>query len=148
MARPPMPLGTHGSIRYQRAGSGNGWRARAQVRGWDGQTRPIERTGTTKSKAADALRTAVRDRVRAEALAEVTPETKVSALAEVWITSKRESNTAKTTVDQYRRIVDRFTVAQLGNLRVRELTASVLDRHIKAVAEHTARRWPSSTGRY
>ena len=76
MPRPPLPAGTHGHIRFQRTGAGDAWRARTQVRDWDGRTRPIERTGRTKAAAKNRLEVAVRDRVHADSPDEFTPDTK------------------------------------------------------------------------
>jgi hypothetical protein len=47
MGRPPLPIGTYGSIRYYRTSTG--WRATTNFRDFDGRTRPVERKGNTKS---------------------------------------------------------------------------------------------------
>src|SRR5690242_13750118 len=70
MARPPLPLGTWGEIRtyYRHDGrwrpekalpegvTPEAWKACAQFRDFDGKTRQVERTGTTKAKAVRSLR--------------------------------------------------------------------------------------------
>ena len=60
MARPPLPLGTHGRIRIYR--TTNGYRARTMVRDYDGRTRQLERNDPTKTAAGTAVKIAVRDR--------------------------------------------------------------------------------------
>src|SRR2546423_873747 len=59
VARPPLPVGTYGKIRFQRTAAGVGWRARTQVRDWDGRTRPVERTGRTRATAETRLKLAL-----------------------------------------------------------------------------------------
>jgi integrase len=135
MARPSMPAGTHGNIRFQRAYTGSGWRARTQVRDWDGHTRPVERTGRTKSAAAERLKVAIRDRVRSDSVEEITPETKVEIVAEAWFKRLAKEGKADTTLEQYRRNLDRHALPALGQLRVRELTISRCDRYLDTVSQ-------------
>jgi hypothetical protein len=47
-------------------------------------TRRVERHGRTKGAAERALRVALRDRVHVGAEAEITPDTKIAGLAEIW----------------------------------------------------------------
>ncbi|WP_132123991.1 hypothetical protein [Actinocrispum wychmicini] len=71
MARPPLELGTYGEIRtYYRLDGGKWrpgdtlpddvkapeWKAVAQFRDWDGNTRQVERSSTTEAKAKAALK--------------------------------------------------------------------------------------------
>jgi hypothetical protein len=82
--RPPLPVGTHGIIRTYPNGKG-GWRAQTTYRDIDGRTRYVERHGPTKTKATNKLREALKNRkVVAGHLAEITPDTKLGDLAEVW----------------------------------------------------------------
>ena len=60
MARPPLPLGLHGSIAFAR--SGGKWIARCRVRDLDGKTRKVERWGSTRTAANNAIQEALRDR--------------------------------------------------------------------------------------
>src|SRR2546430_2108479 len=76
MARPPLPIGTWGEIRtyYRDDGrwrpedrlleglSPKAWKACAQFRDFDGKTRQVERTGSTKAKAIRTLRDDLKDR--------------------------------------------------------------------------------------
>jgi hypothetical protein len=83
MARPRLPLGTMGEIRYQRTANGR-VRAVTQSRDYDGRTRQVERTGPTEAAARRRLAEACRDRGRTDSAAEITPTTTVAALAERW----------------------------------------------------------------
>lgn len=135
MGRPPLVAGTYGKIRFERSTAGTAWRARTQVRDWDGRTRPVERTGKTKAGAEFRLKLALRDRIRADAVSEITADTKVGSLAEAWFKRLTGEKKAPTTLEQYRRILDRHVVPNLGNLAVRELTIGRCDRYQQAISE-------------
>jgi hypothetical protein len=49
MARPPLPIGTYGSIGTERIGAG--YRAFTRFRDHDGVTRKVERNGATPAAA-------------------------------------------------------------------------------------------------
>jgi hypothetical protein len=53
MTRPPLGLGTSGSVRSYRTPAG--WRARTSYRDYDGVTREIQRHAPTKTKAERVL---------------------------------------------------------------------------------------------
>lgn len=131
MGRPPLPLGTHGRVRLYR--TDRGYRARTLVRDYDGKTRAIERSGSSKARAEAALKIAVRDRSRMDAAAEISADTSVAVLAEKWFLGLEEL--APTTRQAYRDRLDLQVLPSLGNLRVRELTVGTVDRHLRAVAQ-------------
>jgi hypothetical protein len=83
MARPVLPIGTWGTIRTEKLGS-NRFRARARFRDYDGNTRDIEATDTTRPAAVRALKVKLRDR-STPTDDEINRETRISKLAELWI---------------------------------------------------------------
>ncbi len=134
VARPPLALGTYGSITTK--AYGNGYRARCRYRDFDGHTRPVERHGKTKGAAEQALRLALRDRARVDVGGgDITGETKVAILAEAWYQEFVSKGRSPSTEQAYRDRLDRQMIPSLGNLRVRELTAGTVDRHLRTVAE-------------
>ncbi|XVV05477.1 site-specific integrase [Actinosynnema sp. CA-248983] len=138
MARPPLPVGTYGEIRCYELPSGK-FRAIANYRDYDGVTRPVERVGKTETKARDRLREALRDRGRVDAASEITPDTKVSALAEVWFAEiaeeVAEGKKSPDTGRQYRDRLDNQIIPAIGGLRLREVTVSRADKLIKTVKD-------------
>ena len=94
----------------------------------------FERWGKTKGAAEQSLRVALRDRSRSEGDAEVTPDTRVRVLAEVWFRYLSEQDRSITTLQQYRYRLDRQILPVLGGLRVRELTPGIIDRHRRLMA--------------
>lgn len=131
MARPPLPVGTYGQIRCYRVAT-NRYRAMTKYRDYDGITRPVERAGRTATIARDRLRTALRDRGRADAAADITPDTKVAAVAELWFadieTAVAEGRRSPNTARLYRDRLNKQVIPALGELRVREITVARVDR--------------------
>ena len=80
IGRPPLSVGTIGKIRLYKFPTG--YRARALVRDFDGRTREVERTRPSKGAAERALKEAVRDRTHSNVGTDITPHTRVKALAE------------------------------------------------------------------
>jgi Phage integrase central domain len=111
-----------------------GWRVRTRYRDYDGQIREVQRHGKTRGAAEQSLRVALRDRARSEGDAEITSETRVSVLAEVWFRYLSEQDRSITTLQQYRYRLDRQILPVLGGLRVRELTPGIIDRHLRLMA--------------
>ena len=131
MARPPLGLGTSGSVRAYRTPAG--WRARTTYRDYDGVTREIQRHAPTKPKAERALAEAVRDRTRYDNGTEIRPDMRVTALAEAWFRDVSAGDRSASTLTQYRYRLDCQIIPALGELRVRELTPGTIDRHLTAV---------------
>jgi Phage integrase, N-terminal SAM-like domain len=130
---PPLSVGTYGSISTSPYGSG--YRARTLYRDYNGVTRRVERHGRTKGGAERALRMALRDRVLVGAEAEITSDTKIAGLAETWFTEISAQDRSPGTLRAYRDRLDGQIIPALGNLRVRELTTGVVDRHLRAVRD-------------
>jgi integrase len=136
MGRPPLPIGTHGQIRVYRLGPGR-FRARAWIRDHDGVVRDIERTGTSRADAMNLLKVAARDRGRVTRDGEITGDSTVVALGALWLgeidRAVAQGKRSPTTAHQYRYRFDRHVRDGIGQLRVRELTVSRLDRLVAEV---------------
>lgn len=138
MARPRLPIGTYGEIRCYTTANGR-VRAVTNYRDYDGVTRPVERTGSTQGKAIARLKEAIRDRGRIDASAEITKDTKLKAVAELWFadidaevrSGKKSPNTGR----QYRDRLDQQIIPAIGELRMCEVTVSRVDRVVKTTAE-------------
>jgi integrase len=84
--------------------------------------------------AKRALAEALRDRARHDGAAEIRPDMRVVALAEAWFASAQSGDRSASTLAQYRYRLDHQIIPALGELRVRELTAGTIDRHLAAVS--------------
>ncbi len=131
MARPPLGLGTYGTIRFYKTDSG--YRACTLARGYDGRTRALERHGKTKAAAERALKAALRDRAGEQTNAEIRAESRVSILAEAWYAGL--ADLSPITMQAYRDRLDRQILPRLGQLRIRELSVGHLDRHLRGIAD-------------
>jgi integrase len=133
--RPALPVGTHGIIRTYPNGKG-GWRAQTTYRDIDGRTRDVERHASTKTKATNKLREALKNRKYVAAhLAEVTPDTKLHHLAEVWYQWIVGEGKAYRTLESYRSRIDNQIIPGVGELRIREATVQLLDQFIARVKD-------------
>lgn len=115
MGRPPLPLGTYGAIRVYELGPGR-FRARAKYRDYDGVTRLVERVGTSRTGAKNNLKEALRDRGRAAHDGEVTADTTVAAVGELWLRDIDESDRAIRTKVTYRDVWNRCLRPAVGAL--------------------------------
>ena len=123
MARPPLALGHHGSVKATR--EGGQWVARCLVRDLDGVTRRVERWGPSRAAAQHALQDELRQR-RGERTELLRPDSRFRAAASVWmtkITERREDSTA----DTYRHWLVGLVLPQLGELRLDECDVAQID---------------------
>lgn len=135
MGRPPLPVGTWGSVTVE--GTPGRYRARTRFRDFDGVTRQVERTGTTKGAARAALTAYLSERT-APAGDAITGATRLTELAEVWFAENDGPD--KWTVNtrrRYREVWDDHVSPGVGSLRIQEATVSRLDRFLKTVTTNT-----------
>lgn len=135
MGRPPLPLGTYGAIRVYELGPSR-FRARAKYRDYDGVTRPVERVGTSRTGAKNNLNEALRDRGRTAKDGEITADSTVAAVGELWLRDIDESDRAIRTKVTYRDVWNRCLVPAVGALRLRDMRVSRVDRVIRDLREH------------
>src|SRR3954451_21545624 len=132
MGRPSMALGTVGAIRIYKTDTG--YRARVLVRDYDGHVRAVERNAASKIAAERALKLALRDRAPGKTGGELTPDSRVLLLAEAWYASL--DDLSPITLQAYRDRLDRQLLPRVGQLRIRELSVGILDRHLRDIADH------------
>lgn len=119
-------------MRVEATGSGR-FRARARFRDYDGVTREIERVGSTKGAARNALTSALAERT-APAGDDITGDTRLSIVAEVW-RAENQGDWASNTARRYGEVLTDHVLPALGNLTVREASVTRLDRFLKAITE-------------
>lgn len=133
MGRPPLPIGSHGNIRFSAypPPAGDRYRAKCKVRDLDGRTREATATGKTMAAARRALQQSLSDRSGpvAEALA---PVTRFKVVAPLWLEEIRRLR-AGTSYDTYRRHLHNRILPALGELQLRECTVPVVHRYLRAL---------------
>jgi len=128
MSRINLALGTHGRVRTYRRGSG--WRADTNFRDWDGIVRRVQSTAQTRSGAEQGLQLVLRER-RYGGNDSITRETRFSVVAEKWY--EELSELSPSTMQRYRERLDRYILPAFANVRMREITVGLIDRHLKGV---------------
>ena len=139
MARPPLPLGTWGTITTEKIRDGS-YRALTRFRDHDGNTRRVTATGPSKAAAERALRDVLGTRT-APAGELITAETRLIDLANLWITGlEAEGRIEQTTISEYRRVLDNLVLPSVGGLKLREATTGRLDRLLLRLRDQSVNR--------
>ena len=138
MPRDPLPLGSYGRILLWQ--EGDTWIARTRYRDFDGKVRLVKRRGKSKAAAERALRAALVNRQAPTKEREVTPQSRFSKVAELWLTEIEQAVDAGRrspgTLDAYRSVYRRHVKPAVGELRVREITTPVVDALIERGRVH------------
>jgi Site-specific recombinase XerC len=95
----------------------------------------VERHGPTKTAAERKLKEALRDRVFMPGSEDITPETRVSVVAELWWKEFQNEGKSPGTLRAYRDRLDRQILPALGNLRLQELSPGAVSRFLVTVTE-------------
>src|SRR5688572_8976116 len=136
MARPPLPLGSWGAISTDRVRPGV-YRAMARFRDFDGHTRRVTATASSKAAAERALRALLAERARPGG-EEITPDTRLHELARYWLAHlDSEQRIEASTISEYRRVLEKVVLPALGGLRLREVTTGRLDRFLLKTRERS-----------
>src|SRR5215218_1412722 len=136
VGRPGLVLGTAGTVRVY-AAVPTGYKAVTRYRDWDGKVRQVKRHGDTKGAARRNLAAAIRDRSSGNSGTEINAETRLRVLAEVWFAEIQGRGLSPSTIQAYRDRLDKQILPALGELKVRELSVGVVDRHLATVrAKH------------
>ena len=132
MGRPALDIGTAGVVRVYPTPTG-GYSAETRFRDLDGRVRRVERHGATRSAADRALRLALRDRIQPAAGRELTPDSKVKVLAQIYLDDIALSDRSPSTIAQYQDRIERQILPALGEVRVRELSVGRVDLFLKGI---------------
>jgi integrase len=135
--------GTAGKVRTYRSPSGE-WFARAKYRDFDGSAREVQRQGRKKAIAERLLAEAIRDRSLVFGSGTLRSDSTVKQLADAWWDDIRLSDRSPSTLDAYRGSLDRYVLPCLGQLRVRELRPSVVDRFLRSITSASSAKMARS----
>ena len=139
MARPPLPIGTFGTITTQQVRPGV-YRARTRFRDFDGVTREVKGTGRSAAASIRELKAKIADR-SAPTGDLISPDMRISRVADLWLSLYRaEQRSEATTANEYQRIVENVISPAIGNIRLREATAGRLERLIRSQHSHSRRK--------
>lgn len=131
MARPPLPIQTHGDIYTQQLGKGR-WEAKTRYRDFDGTTRQMRRIGRTETAAKNAVKEAVRDRLSTSGDDALTADSRVRDLADTWWAEYKASKEVPAgTLNRYAYVLENHIKAGIGDRRLRECGVPALDKFLK-----------------
>lgn len=124
MPRPPLPVGSWGTIATKQLDDGS-WRASCRVRDVDGKVRPVARFAKTKTRADAALKAELLNRTQ-PTLSTIRPASTVADLVRVWLAEVDASDRSPGTKLNYhtacRHIVGRD--APLASIPVSQVTVA------------------------
>jgi hypothetical protein len=130
MGRPPLPVGTFGKIHVRVLGKGR-VEARASFRDFDGRRRLVARYGQSRAGAERRLREALRD--RSGTTSPVGADTRLAAMAQLWLADVDAGELAIGTKRLYRFAAESYVLPGVGDLRLREITVPVVERLLASV---------------
>jgi integrase len=136
MSRPPLPVGTWGSISTRVAktddkGKPVSYLSKANFRDHDGHVRDVTAFGKTKTAAERAVLKKLQDRAKTNQSGELTALHKINHLLDLW--EKRfeglvaDGKRSPTSLDTYRRALKNHIRPALGELRIGEATTPRID---------------------
>lgn len=131
MGRPPLDIGTYGTIRTYPRPDGT-CRAETNYRDDDGITRTVKRVGPTAAAATRNLKKALAARKRAGD-GEITGDTRFELVAQRWLAEVKRDNRG-TTYDRHSGNLRRMLPA-FGHLRIREVSTSRCDAYLRKLEQ-------------
>lgn len=136
MGRPPLPVGTAGSITVNPVSTG-GYEARCRFRDYDGVVRPVERRGKSRQAARAALNEHLKERRRIGGEGDITRDTLFRSVADLWISRVEElvdaGSRSPGTLKNYRGSLNNHVLTALGALRMHEVTVGRVDNLLKSI---------------
>lgn len=130
--RPQLEIGKHGKF-YTRK-FGDGYQARCRYRHENGQTRLVSATGPTSGAAIQNLQNALQRHNAGND--DLNTDTRFYVAAEQWFVGITVGEKSPSTIDTYRRCLDCHVLPALGQLRLREVSTSRVDRFLLNVRDN------------
>ncbi len=139
MSRPVQPVGTYGDISVRKVGTK--YAATTRYREDDGSYVRIQATGASGTKAKNALKARIAERVAKSGDSDLDGSTLLAELARYWLEEARLiGRQSPQTLDAYEHSLTKVVLPALGQLRLRELTVGRVDRFLKANAAEAPSR--------
>lgn len=131
MARPRTPIGAYGTINVKEVRPG-AWRARTRYRFDDGKTREVERSGTTKAKAENALKQALLT-IEDNRGGELKATTTLRDLGRRFLEDRRDLGRSEGTLETYGYAVTAHITPRIGDLAIAEAKPDRLQKFLTTV---------------
>lgn len=130
--RPRLPIGTFGAITTAQLGPRR-FRATTRMRDWDGQTRQVVATGSSRNAAQSALKIDLARRMRAGDTSDaLNADSPFTMLADAWLEDVRlDVDRAESTKEVYERELQSLVLPFFRSFTVREVTVGRIERFLK-----------------
>lgn len=141
MARPRTPIGTYGTISIRRQRSGR-YAARTRYRDWDGKSREVQSTGTTRPAAERALKKKLAERsLFHPGFTGMSADSAFTALVEYWLDDMElEDRLSCTTRQLYERNMRTLVLPFFQDVTLREIGVARCDYFLKQLAKQSYNR--------
>jgi integrase len=145
MSRPPLPIGTWGSISTKVTKTDKNRKpvkhqSQAKFRDHDGRVRNVTATGRSRMAAEHALLKKLQDRAKTGQSSELTAMHKINQLLDLWEEKFKEQVTdgtrSPTSLDTYRRAIKNHVRPALGELRIGEANTPRVDSVISKIKKN------------
>ena len=148
MARPRTPIGTYGTISIRRQPSGR-YAARTRYRDWDGKSREVQSTATTRPAAERALKKKLADRsLFHPGFTGMSADSAFTALVDYWLEDMElEDRLSRTTRQLYERNMRTLVLPFFQDVTLREIGVARCDYFLKQLAKQSYNRATPRTSR-
>jgi integrase len=139
--RPRTPISTFGTITTHQIGPGT-FRAMTRFRDWDGQTRRVTATGSSRNAARSALKIDLAARLRAGGIGDaLNSNSPFPVLAAVWLEDVMlDMDRTQGTKDTYQRSLRVLVLPFFHNFTIREVTVGRIEKFLKVQREKSFTR--------
>ena len=148
MSRPRIPIGGYGEIAFISRGKGK-VEARTRFRDWDGQTRLVQATASSRPAAEVALKKKLTQRDAFQPVdTTLTPDSPFPALVDYWLADlDLEGRIAPATRFNYERDMRRLVLPAFKGFTLREIGVARCDYFLKQLAKQSYNRATPRTSR-
>ena len=139
--RPRLPISTFGGITTQKVGPGI-FRSMTRFRDWDGQTRRVTATGSSRNDAEATLKADLAARLRSGGAGDLlNAGSPFPLLAQAWLDDVMlDVDRTQGTKDTYQREVRGLVLPFFENFTIREVTVGRIERFLKLQREKSYTR--------
>ncbi|MDR0284376.1 MAG: site-specific integrase [Propionibacteriaceae bacterium] len=141
MSRNRLPIGTFGDIYLTKLSSGH-YKARCRYRDWDGVSRQVQATASSRTAAERILKAKLVDRNLCQpTTGMLTADATFAQLVEYWLADiDLEDRLARQTRDRYAYHMRLLVLPVFGNLTLREIGVARCDLFVKQLAKKSYNR--------
>lgn len=128
--RPATPLGAWGAIDVRQVGEKR-FQASTRLRLYNGKVVRVRATGPSKTAATNRLKERCNERLEVRDSKNLSSNSRLSELLDYWLATK--TDVRPQTLERYKRAINNHVKPNLGDLRLNEISPSILDAWFKTL---------------